>query len=88
MNNDQSELKELLLAVNNLISKLHPAISTNPDYVFFSNQQFCQLMNISKKTASAWRIKKYIAYSKIDRNFYYRLSDVLIMLHSNYKNNI
>ena len=87
MPNEKNELKELLTAVNSLISKLHPAICSNPDYIFFSNQQFCQLMNISKKTASSWRIKKYIPYSKIDRNYYYRFSDVLIMLHNNYTDN-
>ena len=52
----------------------------NPNEVFFDSQEFICIMNISKRTAQAWREQKIVAYSQVGNKIYYRLSDILMML--------
>lgn len=52
----------------------------NPKEVFFDNQEFISIMNVSKRTSQAWREQKVIAYSQVGNKIYYRLSDILQML--------
>ena len=52
---------------------------------FLDNQQFIQLMNISKRTAQSWRDEGIIAFSQVGGKIYYRMSDVQKLLDSNYK---
>ncbi|MDQ3191275.1 MAG: helix-turn-helix domain-containing protein [Bacteroidota bacterium] len=52
----------------------------NPQEVFFDSQEFNNIMNISKRTAQAWREQKVVAYSQIGNKIYYRLSDIILML--------
>jgi len=83
--NQQPETYDKLLLKIELISKkIDVKLSANPDFVFFDNQQFCCLMNISKKTAGIWRNDNLISYSKIGTKYYYRLSDILLLLHCHY----
>lgn len=51
-----------------------------PSEVFFDNQEFVMLMNISKRTAQAWRDDKIIGFSQVGSKIYYKLSDILAML--------
>lgn len=57
----------------------------DPDDVFLDNQEFLQLMNISKRTAQTWRDEGIISYSQIGSKIYYRMSDVQKLLNSNYR---
>jgi hypothetical protein len=52
----------------------------NPQEVFFDSQEFISIMNISKRTAQAWREQNVITYSQVGNKIYYRLSDILAML--------
>lgn len=52
----------------------------NPKEVFFDSQEFISIMNISKRTAQAWREQKVVAYSQVGNKIYYSLSDILLML--------
>ena len=72
-----SRTSELALYVN---SKQHPE---TPD-LFFNNQEFLQLMNISKETAQKWRDSAFIGYSQTGNKIYYRLSDIQELLIENY----
>lgn len=74
----------LISKLNLIIYKLDNKLTQNPDFIFFDNQEFCSLMNISKKLAAKWRTDNIISFSQIGMKYYYRLSDVLIMLHLNY----
>ncbi|MFZ4548304.1 MAG: helix-turn-helix domain-containing protein [Bacteroidales bacterium] len=58
---------------------------SSPDQVFFDNQEFIQVMNISKRTAQAWRDAGIIAYSQIGCKMYYRLTDILALLEKHHK---
>lgn len=56
----------------------------DPENIFFDNQEFLQIMNISKKTALVWRQKKMINFSSVGNKYYYRLKDILDLLQKNY----
>jgi Helix-turn-helix domain len=55
----------------------------NPDDVFVDNQEFLQIMNISKRTAQAWRDQKVIAFSQVGNKIYYRMGDITKLLKEN-----
>ena len=50
--------EQMTIVVANL--KLNEKI--DPEDVFFDNQEFMKLMNISKRTAQEWRNKKVIEF--------------------------
>lgn len=52
--------------------------------VFLDNQEFLQIMNISKRTAQQWRDSGIISYSQIGAKIYYRFSDIEELLNKNY----
>jgi hypothetical protein len=57
----------------------------NPQDVFVDNQEFIQLMNISKRTAQAWRDDGIISFSQVGSKIYYRMGDIQKLLDSNYR---
>ena len=54
----------------------------NPE-VFVDNQEFLQIMNISKRTAQAWRDQKVVAFSQVGNKIYYRMGDITKLLQKN-----
>lgn len=56
----------------------------NPKDVFLDNQEFLQLMNISKRTAQTWRDEGVVSFSQVGSKIYYRMSDVENLLEKNY----
>ena len=57
----------------------------NPEDTFLDNQEFIQLMNISKRTAQTWRDDGIVSFSQIGSKIYYRMKDVELLLDKNYK---
>ena len=57
----------------------------SPKDIFLDNQEFLQLMNISKRTAQTWRDEGIVSFSQIGSKIYYRMSDVQKLLDKNYK---
>ena len=55
-----------------------------PKDAFLDNQEFLQLMNISKRTAQTWRDQGIISFSQVGGKIYYRMSDVQKLLDNNY----
>ncbi len=55
----------------------------NPKELFVDNQEFLQIMNISKRTAQAWRDQKVVAFSQIGNKIYYRMGDITKLLQKN-----
>ena len=51
--------------------------------IFLDNQEFLQVMNISKRLAQEWRNENLIAFSQIKNKIYYRMSDILKLLNGN-----
>lgn len=58
---------------------------SEPENVFFDNQEFIQIMNISKRTAQAWRDSGIIAYSQVGGKVYYRLTDIHSLLEKHHR---
>lgn len=56
-----------------------------PEDDFLDNQEFIQLLNISKRTAQSWRDEGRISFSQIGSKIYYRMCDVQKLLDANYK---
>ena len=75
---------------NELVAKLDQLNATiesnnkNPQEPFLDNQEFIQLMHISKRTAQTWRDNKVIPYSQIGSKIYYKMKDVEVLLDKNY----
>lgn len=78
-------LENIQERLNKMLLLLEVKQHTNPEQVFFDNQEFIQVMNISKRTAQAWRDTGMIAFSQVGSKMYYRLSDILKMLDKYYK---
>jgi predicted lipase len=88
MNNfyDDAEkiLKRLDEQVALIVAQMKIGSKLDPEDVFFDNQEFMKLMNISKRTAQEWRNKKIILCSQVGNKIYYRLSDIQKLLNDNY----
>jgi hypothetical protein len=50
----------------------------------FDNQEFIQIMNISKRTAQRWRSKGYVGFYKLGNRIYYDWNDIQILFEENY----
>lgn len=57
----------------------------SPVDTFIDNQEFIQVMNVSKRTAQSWRDDGIISFSQIGSKIYYRMSDVQALLDKHYK---
>jgi predicted lipase len=75
----QSLMQRMDEICNNLKEK-----QKEPKDAFLDNQEFLQLMNISKRTAQSWRDDGIISFSQVGHKIYYRMSDVQKLLDRNY----
>jgi hypothetical protein len=78
------QYKELVNRLDTLNKKLEEK-QKSPNDTFLDNQEFLQLMNISKRTCQSWRDEGKISFSQIGSKIYYRMSDVQNLLDKNYK---
>lgn len=75
--------KTELLEVKDSLSVLYDKvsdISSPPNHIILTNKELCAMLKVSSKTVQKWRDNSLISYSKIGREIFYRLSDVLDML--------
>lgn len=79
----KNQYDELLKKINEVKTSLDEK-QKNPKDVFVDNQEFLQLMNISKRTAQTWRDEGVVSFSQIGSKIYYRMSDVEKLLEKNY----
>ena len=78
-------LERIQERLDKMLLKLELKQHSSPEKVFFDNQEFIQLMNISKRTAQAWRDTGMIAFSQVGSKIYYRLPDIMQMLEKFHK---
>ena len=78
------QYKELVNRLDVLNKRLEEK-QKSPDDTFLDNQEFLQLMNISKRTAQTWRDEGIVSFSQIGSKIYYRMSDVQKLLDNNYR---
>ncbi len=83
----KEQYQELLQRMDEIMSVLIKK-QKDPKDLFLDNQEFLQLMNISKRTAQHWRDEGIISFSQVGYKIYYRMSDVQKLLDSNYKPSI
>lgn len=83
-NKTENLLKKIHEETTEIHSKINAGALQNPEDVFYNNQQFMKLMDISKRTAQDWRDKKIIGYFQIGNKIYYRHSDIQLLLKENY----
>ena len=79
----KNQYNELLKKIDEVKTSLDEK-QKNPKDVFVDNQEFLQLMNISKRTAQTWRDEGVVSFSQIGSKIYYRMSDVEKLLEKNY----
>lgn len=51
---------------------------------FIDNEEFLELMGISKRTAQSWRDEGKISFSQVGNKIYYKMSDVDKLLAEHY----
>lgn len=76
--------KEIQEQLKNLTVILKEKQKMNPEDLFCDNQEFMQIMNISKRTAQLWRDTGYIGFSQLGNKIYYRITDIQSLLNENY----
>ena len=77
------QYKDLVNRLDILNNKLEEKSKT-PQDTFLDNQEFIQLMNISKRTSQTWRDEGKISFSQIGSKIYYKMKDVEVLLDRNY----
>jgi tetrahydromethanopterin S-methyltransferase subunit G len=78
------QYQELVNRLDTLNRKLEDKSKTLEE-TFLDNQEFIQLMNISKRTAQTWRDEGIVSFSQIGSKIYYRMNDVKKLMDKNYK---
>ncbi len=76
----QSEAFQAILEKLAEIEKKAADNSPAPETVWLDNQEFCQLLKISKRTSQNYRDQGLVSFSQVGSKVYYRLSDVHEML--------
>ena len=88
MNNYYERIEDILKRLEEqmrfVVAKMKLNEKIDPEDVFFDNQEFLKLMNISKRTAQEWRNRDIIKFSQVGNKIYYRLSDIKRLLNNNY----
>ena len=80
----QSEaFQELVKKMDEIQNKL-TAKDKEPKEVWLDNQEFIQLMKISKRTAQHYRDTGLISFSQVGSKIYYRMNDVEELLKKHY----
>ena len=80
----QSEaFQELVKKMDEIQTKL-TAKEKQPNETWLDNQEFIQLLKISKRTAQHYRDTGMISFSQVGSKIYYRLADVEELLKKHY----
>lgn len=79
----KDQYEEILKKFDELNLRIQSA-ATVPGETFVDNQQFLQLMKVSKRTAQTWRDEGKISFSQVGAKIYYKLSDIETLLKEHY----
>ncbi len=79
----KDQYSELLAKLENINAQLNSKADAKKE-TFLDNQEFLQLMKISKRTAQTWRDEGKISFSQVGSKIYYKLSDVEKLLQAHY----
>jgi len=79
----KDQYAELVEKLDEIANRLNSKNAPKKD-TFLDNQEFLQLMKISKRTAQTWRDEGRISFSQVGNKIYYKLSDVEKLLQEHY----
>lgn len=79
----QQQFDDILSRIDEIKSEVKATSKTKSDE-FVDNVDFIKLMNISKRTAQAWRDEGKISFSQVGGKIYYKMVDVNELLSHNY----
>ena len=79
----KDQYEEIIRKFDELSHKIQSA-TASPGESFVDNQQFLQLMKVSKRTAQTWRDEGKISFSQVGAKIYYKLSDIETLLKQHY----
>lgn len=75
----KNALQKLLELTENATRKYTPIFNEEK---WLDNQEVCLMMNITKRTLQTYKDKGVLAYSKLNRKNYYKLSDIQSLLQA------
>jgi hypothetical protein len=81
----QKQIQQLLDKVDEITSILKTRNGIDPEDIFIDNNEFLQLLKVSRRTAQHWRDSGIIGHTPINGKIYYSLADVKEMMKKNYK---
>ena len=73
---DFKGVEESIKNMSDVVTKLSP----RPEHIILNNKDIAELLKVSSKTVQKWRDNGLISYSKVGREIFYKLSDVLEFL--------
>jgi 3-methyladenine DNA glycosylase Tag len=79
----KDQYTELVARLDEITTRLNAKNEPKKDAIL-DNQEFLQLMKISKRTAQTWRDEGRISFSQVGNKIYYKLSDVEKLLQEHY----
>lgn len=79
----KAQFAELTSRLDSLQNQLSTQTNTSKKS-FMDNEEFIQLMGISKRTAQCWRDEGKISFSQVGNKIYYKQSDVDKLLAEHY----
>jgi hypothetical protein len=79
----QEQYNEIINRIDEIKTEIKSS-SRASENDFVDNVDFIKLMNISKRTAQAWRDEGKIAFSQVGGKIYYKMSDIQELLNHNY----
>lgn len=81
---DETQYEALQKSINDLLTQFSGVrLKVNPE-AWYDNQEFMQMMFISKRTAQHYRDSKIVSFSQVGNKIYYKGDDIIKMLESNY----
>lgn len=75
--------QEIVKKLEEINTRLN-AKEKEPKEKWLDNQEFLQLLKISKRTAQHYRDSGMISFSQVGNKIYYKLADVEELLHKHY----
>lgn len=79
----ESELMTVVKKMNDALDALTKPQAKEKEFV--SNEEFMQMMSISKRTAQNWRDEGIIAFSQVGSKIYYSIADINKLLEETRK---
>jgi hypothetical protein len=79
-----TEYQDLIKRLEEISKKLSQKDKKTSE-IWLDNQEFLQLMKISRRTAQTYRDDNLIAYSIIGNKLYYKMADVEELLNRHYR---